>query len=116
MDRAISMRVSTALYLQALDVGQAISQNGSYITGALAGLLMFLVAALMATVSIIVISAAKIMIGVLVIFAPIAIACTLFKVTAPLFDRWVNLALGFALLSDADLGHGGLHDRRSPAT
>lgn len=58
---------------------------------------MFLVAALMATVSIIVISAAKIMIGVLVIFAPIAIACTLFKVTAPLFDRWVNLALGFAL-------------------
>ena len=45
-----------ALYLKALDVGQAISQNGSYITGALAGLLMFLVAALMATVSIIVIS------------------------------------------------------------
>ena len=86
-----------ALYLLALDVGQAISQNGSYITGALAGLLMFLVAALMATVSIIVISAAKIMIGVLVIFAPVAIACTLFKVTAPLFDRWVNLALGFAL-------------------
>ena len=34
-----------ALYLKALDVGQAISQNGSYITGALAGLLMFLVAA-----------------------------------------------------------------------
>lgn len=26
-----------SLYLQALDVGQAISQNGSYITGALAG-------------------------------------------------------------------------------
>jgi type IV secretion system protein VirB6 len=86
-----------SLYLQALDVGQAISQNGSYITGAMAGLLMFLVAALMATVSIIVISAAKIMIGVLVIFAPVAIACTIFKVTAPLFDRWVNLALGFAL-------------------
>ncbi|MEO8243559.1 MAG: type IV secretion system protein [bacterium] len=84
------------LYLQALDVGQAISQNGSYITGALAGLLMFLIAALMATVSIIVISAAKIMIGVLVIFAPIAIACTIFKITAPIFDRWVNLALGFA--------------------
>lgn len=86
-----------SLYLQALDVGQAISQNGTYITGALAGLLMFLVAALMATVSIIVISAAKIMIGVLVIFAPVAIACTIFKVAAPLFDRWVNLALGFAL-------------------
>jgi type IV secretion system protein VirB6 len=86
-----------SLYLQALDVGQAISQNGSYITGALAGLLMFLVAALMATISIIVIAAAKIMIGVLVIFAPVAITCTLFKVTAPIFDRWVNLALGFAL-------------------
>lgn len=84
------------LYLKALDVGQAISQNGSYITGALAGLLMFLVAALMATVSIIVIAAAKIMLGLLVIFAPVAIACTIFKVTAPLFDRWVNLTLGFA--------------------
>ena len=86
-----------SLYLKALDVGQASSQNGSYITGALAGLLMFLIAALMATISIIVIAAAKIMIGVLVIFAPVAITCTLFKVTAPIFDRWVNLALGFAL-------------------
>lgn len=85
-----------ALYLKSLDVGQAISQNGSYITGALAGLGMFIIATLMATVSIIAISAAKIMIGVLIIFAPIAIACTIFKVTAPLFDRWVNLALGFA--------------------
>ncbi|PLL10463.1 hypothetical protein C0V75_20340 [Tabrizicola sp. TH137] len=87
-----------ALYLQALDVGQAISQNGSYITGALAGLLMFLVAALMATVSIIVISAAKIMIGVLVIFAPVAIACTLYKVRAA--SLWP--------------GHGSSHRTGSP--
>jgi type IV secretion system protein VirB6 len=32
-----------------------------------------------------------------VIVTPGATTCTLFKGTAPIFDRWVNLALGFAL-------------------
>ena len=31
------------------------------------------------------------------IVTPVATTCTLSKVTAPIFDRWVNLALGFAL-------------------
>lgn len=86
------------LYAQALNVGDAVSQNGSFIAGAIAGVVMFLVAALMATISIIVIAAAKLMVGVLIIISPVAIASTLFKQSAPFFEAYVKLALGFSLV------------------
>lgn len=86
------------LYTRALDVGQAISQNGGYLAGALTSALMFLIAALMATITIIVLSAAKIMLAVLIAIASLAIACTLFKVSAPIFEGWVKLAIGFAFV------------------
>ena len=86
------------LYTRALDVGQAISQNGGYIAGALTSAFMFLIAAAMATITIIVLSAAKIMLAVLIAIAPLAIACTLFKRTAPIFEGWVKLAIGFAFV------------------
>ena len=86
------------LYTRALDVGEAISQNGGYIAGALTSAFMFLIAAGMATVTIIVLSAAKIMLAVLIAVAPLAIACTLFKQTAPIFEGWVKLAIGFAFV------------------
>ena len=86
------------LYTRALDVGQAISQNGGYLAGALTSAFMFLIAAAMATITIIVLSAAKIMLAVLIAIAPLAIACTLFKQTAPIFEGWVKLAIGFAFV------------------
>ena len=86
------------LYGDALDLGQAVSENGSYISGALASLLMFLIAALMATISIVVICAAKLMIAVLIVIGPLAIACTLFKQSAPIFETYAKLALGFAFV------------------
>jgi type IV secretion system protein VirB6 len=86
------------LYGRSLDVGDAISQNGSYLAGAIAGVVMFLISALMATISIIVIAAAKLMIGVLIIIAPLAIVSTMFKQSAPFFEAYVKLALGFALV------------------
>lgn len=86
------------LYGRALDVGDAVSQNGSFLAGAIAGLVMFLVAAAMAVVSVIMIGAANLMIGVLIIFGPVAITCTLFKQSAPVFEAYVKLALGFAMV------------------
>ncbi|NDW34586.1 type IV secretion system protein [Salipiger sp. PrR007] len=86
------------LYIRALDLGQSVSENGSYISGALASLLMFLIAALMATISIVVICAAKLMIAVLIVVGPLAIACTLFKQSAPIFETYTKLALGFAFV------------------
>ena len=86
------------LYSESLDVGNAISANGSYLAGAIAGVVMFLISALMATISIIVIAAAKLMIGVLIIIAPLAIVSTMFKQSAPFFEAYVKLALGFALV------------------
>ena len=86
------------LYTRALDVGQAISQNGGYLAGALTSAFMFLIAAGMATVTIIVLSAAKIMLAVLIALAPLAIACTLFRQSAPIFEGWVKLAIGFAFV------------------
>lgn len=86
------------LYSNSLDVGNAVAQNGSYIAGAIAGVVMFLISALMATVSIIVICAAKLMIGVLIILGPLAIATIMFKQSAPIFEAYVKLALGFAFV------------------
>lgn len=86
------------LYEDALALGQAVSENGSYISGALTSLALFIVAALMATISIIVICAAKLMIAVLIIVAPLAIVSTLFKPATALFEAWVKLALGFAFV------------------
>jgi type IV secretion system protein VirB6 len=86
------------LYSQALNVGQAISQNGGWLAGAMTSVVMFLVAAAMATITIIVLSAAKIMLAVLIAIAPVAVACTLFKQSAPLFEAWVKLAIGFSFV------------------
>ncbi|SFE87634.1 type IV secretion system protein [Roseivivax sediminis] len=86
------------LYGQALDLGQAVSENGGYISGAMASLVMFVIAALMATVSIIVICAAKLMIAVLIVLGPLAIACTMFKQSASVFEAWVKMAMGFAFV------------------
>jgi type IV secretion system protein VirB6 len=86
------------LYSQALNVGQAISQNGGWLAGAMTSVIMFLVAAAMATITIIVLSAAKIMLAVLIAIAPLAVACTLFKQSAPIFEAWVKLAIGFAFV------------------
>lgn len=86
------------LYLNALDVGTAISENGGIFVGALTSVMMFLIAALMAVVTIIVMSAAKIMLAVLIALAPVAIVCTFFKQSSPVFEAWVKLAIGFAFV------------------
>ena len=52
----------------------------------------------MAVITIIVLSAAKLMLGVLVLVGPVAIASTLFKQSAGLFDAYVKVALGFAFV------------------
>jgi len=86
------------LYLSTLTVGDKIAQNGGYISGALAALILFLVAALMAVAAVVMIGAAKLMIAILIIIGPIAITATLFKQTAPIFEAYVKLALGFAFV------------------
>lgn len=86
------------LYVNALSVGEAVSENGSWISGALASLVLFIIAALMATISIIVICGAKLMIAVLIVIGPLAIVCSMFKQSASIFDAWVKLAVGFAFV------------------
>ena len=86
------------LYLKALNLGQAVAENGGIFVGALTSLMMFLIAAMMAVVTIMVMSAAKIMLAVLIALGPVAIVCTFFKQTAPIFEAWVKLAIGFAFV------------------
>ncbi|MEO1986437.1 MAG: type IV secretion system protein [Martelella sp.] len=86
------------LYLQAVDVGQTIFDNGGWITGPFVGTWLFLIAALMAVISVIILAASKIVIGICVVLAPVAIAATLTKPSAPIFEAWVKLALGFAFV------------------
>ena len=95
------------VFNQIIDIGTTVSQNGGYIAGPIAGLVMFIAAALMAAAALIVLSLAKVMIGVLALIGPIAIACSMLKQTQPIFEAWVKQAIGFAfvpLLATAVIG------------
>lgn len=86
------------LYISCLNIGNAISENGGMFAGPLSAIVLFLVAAMMATVSIIVISAAKLLSGILILLAPLAILMTVFRVTAPFFQAWLQVSLAVALV------------------
>ena len=82
------------LYAESLNIGEAVfAQYGLFIAG-----VIILISALLATISIMIICVAKLMVSVLIILGPIAVATTIFKQTAPIFDSYVRLAVGFAFI------------------
>ena len=86
------------LYLKAVNTGQSVMDNGGYISGPIIGIAFWMVAALMAVFTIIILGASKIAVAAMIILGPVAIACTLFKSAAPFFEAWVKLTMGFALV------------------
>ena len=111
---ALSVGNSTNLYTalddvfdQIVAIGTTVSQNGGYIAGPVAGLVMYISTSLMAAAALIVLSLAKVYIGVLALMGPIAIACSMLKQTQPIFEAWVKQAIGYAfvpLLASAIIG------------
>ena len=86
------------LFVSALEVGDSISQEAGWLAGALVSIFVFVIAASMAAVTIVVLGGAKIGIAILLFIAPIAVICTLFKQSAPIFEAWVKLAIGFSFV------------------
>lgn len=86
------------VYVKALSVGNVVADNGGWVAGALTAVLLFLVAALMATVTIIVLGLAKMMIALLAAIAPLMILLTIFPQSKPIFEAWLKMAIGFAFV------------------
>lgn len=86
------------VYSTVLDVANSIAENGGWFAGPLSALVVFLVAALMATISIFVLGIAKIGIAVFGAIAPAMIACALFRPTMPIFEAWIKQAITFAFI------------------
>lgn len=79
------------------EIGTTISQNGGYVAGKLAGLLIFVITSLMAVSVVFVLGTAKILLTLMYLLAPFMIAATIFPQTFPLFEAWVKQIIGLAL-------------------
>ncbi|WP_179209189.1 type IV secretion system protein [Haematobacter genomosp. 1] len=86
------------VYGKVLDVSNSIAESGGYVSGAISALVIFLIAALMATVAVFVLGIAKIGIAIFGVIASAMIACALFPPTLPIFKAWVKQAITFSFI------------------
>lgn len=86
------------LYQGSIEAGNAVAQNGSYIAGAITSVVVFIIAVLFSVICVVVIGMAKIVLAVMIVFAPAAILCTMFKQSAGVFEGWVRVSLQAALV------------------
>lgn len=88
--------------------GDAIGDRAGWVFGAVLGALVFLVAGAFAAVAAGIIAFAKIVLTLMIVFAPFAIVCSLFKPTLPLFEAWTRSIIGYALMPIAAAGAAGI--------
>lgn len=88
--------------------GDAIGDNAGWVFGAVLGALVFLVAGAFAAIAAGIIAYAKIVLTVMVVVAPLAIICSLFKPTLPLFEAWSRSIIGYSLMPIAAAGAAGI--------
>ncbi len=86
------------LYERSLNAGNAVAQNGSYIAGAIASIVVFLVAVFFSVICVVVLGMAKIVIALMIVLAPAALLCTMFKPTAGIFEGWPRVSIQAALV------------------
>ncbi|MDN5788997.1 type IV secretion system protein, partial [Pseudorhodobacter sp.] len=82
--------------------------NAGWVFGAVLGVAVWIIAAFFAAVAAGIIAYAKIVLTLMVVFAPIAIVCSLFKPTQTLFDAWSRSIIGYAFMPIAAAGAAGI--------
>lgn len=87
------------LLQESLDLGQAVVDGSGYISGALASIAIVGVTMITLVVAVGILIIAKTVLAVMIVVAPVAIAATLFKQSAPLFEGWIKVSLGAAMVS-----------------
>ncbi|MCK8463016.1 type IV secretion system protein [Aliiroseovarius sp. S1339] len=86
------------LYEGSVNAGNAVAQNGSFIAGAIASVVVFLVAVFFSVICVVVLGMAKIVIALMIVLAPAALLCTMFKPTTGIFEGWLRATIQAALI------------------
>jgi type IV secretion system protein VirB6 len=86
------------LYESSVNAGQAVAQNGGIFAGALGSLAVFAFAVIFSAIAVVVIGYSKLALAVMIVLAPAAIICTMFRQTAPFFEAWVKVTIQAALI------------------
>ena len=86
------------IFGEAQKLANTVSQNGGWVAGAIASVVLLIVATLMSVIAVIVMGAAKLLVATMILLGPIAIAATIFKQSAGFFDAWVRVTLGASLV------------------
>lgn len=97
-----------AMVSQVTAYGDTIGDNAGWVFGAVLGVVVWLVAAIFAAIAAGIIAYSKIILTLMVVFAPIAIICSLFKPTQGLFDAWSRSIIGYAFMPVAAAGAAGI--------
>ena len=88
--------------------GDSIGDNAGWVFGAVLGGLVFLVAGFFAAIAAGIIAFSKIVFTLMIVLAPFAIVCSLFKPTLPVFEAWTRSLIGYALMPVAAAGAAGI--------
>jgi len=90
------------------EYGDTIGDSAGWVFGAVLGVVVLVIAATFAAIAAGIIAYAKIVLTLMVVFAPVAILCSLFKPTMPLFEAWSRSIIGYALMPIAAAGAAGI--------
>ena len=97
-----------AMVSQVTEYGDTIGDSAGWVFGAFLGVVVWVIAALFAAIAAGIIAYAKILLTLMVVFAPIAILCSLFKPTMQLFEAWSRSIIGYAFMPIAAAGAAGI--------
>ena len=93
---------------QVTKYGDAIGDNAGWVFGAVLGVAVWVIAGIFAAIAAGIIAYAKIVLTIFVVLAPLAIVCSLFKATMPIFEAWTRSIIGYAFMPIAAAGAAGL--------
>jgi type IV secretion system protein VirB6 len=97
-----------AMVSQVTEYGDTIGDRAGWVFGAFLGVVVWVIAGLFAAIAAGIIAYAKIVLALMVVFGPIAILCSLFKPTMPLFEAWTRSVIGYAFMPIAAAGAAGM--------
>ncbi len=93
---------------QVTKYGDAIGDNAGWVFGAVLGVAVWVIAGIFAAIAAGIIAYAKIVLTIFVVLGPLAIVCSLFKATMPIFEAWTRSIIGYAFMPIAAAGAAGL--------
>ena len=103
-----NFQVVYTIITQVTEYGDTIGDSAGWVFGAVLGVVVWVIAAIFAAVSAGIIAYAKIILTLMVVVAPVAMLCSLFKPTMSIFEAWSRSIIGYAFMPIAAAGAAGI--------